>query len=173
MRTKLLTMFATLAMLVTGSANAQSFYWYVGTTEPTELNGAVANAETDKWVEIATEIPSYINVTTASDYNFPNWYVLMPTAFGFKPHDTAGIDDESPLWETSESPIGGYTLYSVKDGMSEIQTIFKKIGNLPYNANADYWYMGQIDPSSATEISPIVVYNWASPYDSWEDCKLL
>ena len=58
-----------------------AYYWYVGTTEPTELNGAVANAETDKWVEIGTEMPSYINVETANKYDY--WYVLMPTEFDF------------------------------------------------------------------------------------------
>ena len=148
---------------------ATKYYWYVGTSIPAELNGAVSNPETDKWVEIGTEIPSYIKVTTASDYSFPTWYVVMPTSFQFRPHDGGGIDDESSVWEISFSSIDGYTLYTVKDETSEIQSVFKKRGSLPYKADADYWYLGQSDPSVMTEISPISVYNWASVSDSWEE----
>ena len=148
---------------------ATKYYWYVGTSIPAELNGAVSNPETDKWVEIGTEIPSYIKVTTASDYSFPTWYVVMPTSFQFRPHDGGGIDDESSVWEISFLSIDGYTLYTVKDETSEIQSVFKKRGSLPYKADADYWYLGQSDPSVMTEISPISVYNWASVSDSWEE----
>lgn len=151
-----------------GSEVTKHYWWYVGTSIPTELNGEVNNPETDKWTRIGNEIPSYIRVVTATDYNFPTWYVLMPM-FGFKPHDATGIDDESSLWETSESPIGGYVLYTIKDAASEIQSVFKKLGTLPYNADSDYWYLGQSDPSVMTEISPISVYNWASASDSWEE----
>lgn len=148
---------------------ATKYYWYVGTSIPAELNGAVSNPETDKWVEIGTEIPSYIKVTTASDYSFPTWYVVMPTSFQFRPHDGGGIDDESSIWEISFSSIDGYTLYTVKDETSEIQSVFKKRGSLPYNADADYWYLGVTDPTLKGEIAPISVKNVFSGSSSWEE----
>ena len=145
-----------------------TYYWYVGTTEPTELNGAVANAETDKWVEIGTEMPSYINVETANKYDY--WYVLMPTEFDFCPHNGDGSIDESVIWTSTTSSIPGYTLWSRNDKALKLATIFKKLGELPYNANSDYWYLGHIDPTTMTEINPINVNNiFFTEGGSWEE----
>ena len=145
-----------------------AYYWYVGTTEPTELNGAVANAETDKWVEIGTEMPSYINVETANKYDY--WYVLMPTEFDFCPHNGDGSIDESVIWTSTTSSIPGYTLWSRNDKALKLATIFKKLGELPYNANSDYWYLGHIDPTTMTEINPINVKNiFFTEGGSWEE----
>ena len=149
------------------------YYWYVGTTEPTELNGAVANAETDKWVEIGTDLSAvkYITIDTSEkpDYSFPAWYVLMPTSLGFKPHNSDGTKDESSAWDISDSSIEGYTLYVVDEGTLEaVFSTFKKEGSLPYDENADYWYLGQTDPSTRTEIYPIALQNWAID-DAWEE----
>ena len=145
-----------------------AYYWYVGTSEPTELNGAVNNPETDKWVEIGGEMPSYINVETANKYDY--WYVLMPTEFDFCPHNSDGSTDESVVWTSTTSSIPGYTLWSRNDKTLKLGTIFKKLGELPYNANSDYWYLGHIDPTTMTEINPINVNNiFFTEGGSWEE----
>ena len=158
---------------VVGEEPEAKYYWYVGTTEPTELNGEVANAETDKWVEIGNDLSAvkYITIDTSDnpDYSFPAWYVLMPTSLGFKPHNSIGTKDESSAWDISDSSIEGYTLYVVDEGTLEaVFSTFKKEGSLPYDENADYWYLGQTDPSTRTEIYPIALQNWAID-DAWEE----
>ena len=147
MRTKLLTMLTVLLSLFSTSLKAQetAYYWYVGTSMPTELNGAVNNPETDKWVEIGSDlsIVKYITIDTSDkpDYSFPAWYVLMPTSLEFKPHNLSGIKDESSAWNISDSSIEGYTLYVIDEGTLEAMcSTFKKEGSLPYDENTDYWY---------------------------------
>ena len=105
------------------------YYWYVGQENPASI-GAVKNPEYDKWTELGTDLSSItkIQVDTSNnpDYNYPNWFVLIPTSLGFKPYNADGSKDESALWTSSTSTINGYTLWSLNDAIDSINTQFKK-----------------------------------------------
>ena len=110
-------------------AQGTQYYWYVGQSIPASI-GAVKNLEYDKWTELGTDLSSItkIQVDTSNnpDYNYPNWFVLIPTSLGFKPYNADGSKDESALWTSSTSAINGYTLWSLNDAIDSINTQFKK-----------------------------------------------
>ena len=100
-----------------------AYYWYVGNSIPTSTSGT-------GWTSLGTDLSkvSYIQVDTSNnpDYSFPKFYVVLPTSLGFKPYNTDGSKDESAVWTSSESSINEYTLWSLNDNTSDINSRFQK-----------------------------------------------
>ena len=139
------------------------YYWYVGKSIPESING-------DGWTLLGTDLSgvSYIQADTSNDpdYTFPKFYVVLPTSLNFKPYNADGSKDESALWTSSTWSVNNaYTLWSLGDNTSDINSRFKKEPEMNY-----YWYVGQEIP---TEISGTVDYDngggWTSTGNSVPD----
>ena len=107
-------------------AQGTTYYWYVGQENPASI-GAVANATTDKWTELGTNLSGITKIQTespASKYGY--WFVVIPTSLGFKPFNSDGSTDESGIWTSSNSTISGYTVWSKNDKTTKINQQFHK-----------------------------------------------
>ena len=101
-----------------------TYYWYVGKSVPTSVGGS-------GWTSLGTDITNvqYIQADTSNnpDYTFPKFYVVLPTSLNFKPYNTDGSKDESALWTPSTWSVNNaYTLWSLNDNTSDINSRFKK-----------------------------------------------
>ena len=103
------------------------YYWYVGTTKPTVVNGTVANAETDVWTNIGTTKPNQIYIESADDYTFPKWYVAIPTEFNFQPYNMTGAELELSAWENQQdtTTLAGYTIWTLANNDASLKAVFK------------------------------------------------
>lgn len=109
-----------------GVKEQTKYYWYVGQENPASI-GAVANATTDKWTELGTNLSGITKIQTespASKYGY--WFVVIPTSLGFKPFNSDGSTDESGIWTSSNSTISGYTVWSKNDKTTKINQQFHK-----------------------------------------------
>lgn len=107
-----------------GTAEQPKYYWYVGKSVPTSISGS-------GWTSLGTDITNvqYIQADTSNnpDYTFPKFYVVLPTSLNFKPYNTDGSKDESSLWTPSTWSVNNaYTLWTLNDNTSDINSRFKK-----------------------------------------------
>ena len=107
-----------------------NYYWYVGKSIPESING-------DGWTLLGTDLSgvSYIQADTSNDpdYTFPKFYVVLPTSLNFKPYNTDGSKDESALWTPSTWSVNNaYTVWSLNDNTSDINSRFKKEPEMNY-----------------------------------------
>ena len=151
MRTKLLTMFATLAMLVTGSANAQSFYWYVGQEKPVGIDTDNLKAATNEagWHLIGTSIDGFeLNIGREEAIEFEEkkqYYLVIPEGLDVLAAD--GVTLHRTLLEIP-SNIENYKVYQSKGETYIAQGVVVKSGVTKY-----YWYVGQEDPTNNSTIT--------------------
>ena len=114
----------TTTYTVSPASPAQEYYWYVGKSVPTSIGG-------EGWTSLGTDITNvqYIQADTSNnpDYTFPKFYVVLPTSLNFKPYNADGSKDESALWTNSTWSVNNaYTLWSLNDNTSDINSRFKK-----------------------------------------------
>ena len=104
-----------------------TYYWYVGTTKPRSVNGAVNNPATDKWTSLGTTKPTQILIESESDWNFPNWYVAIPTSFNFQPYDMTGAELDLGAWDDTvdTTTINGYSIWKLANENSSFISMFK------------------------------------------------
>ena len=116
---------AVIAIIKQNAEANPTYYWYVGQENPSSID-----TSKEGWTELGTDLTSItkiqIDTSNNPDYNYPNWFVLIPTSLGFKPYNADGSKDESALWTSSTSTINGYTLWSLNDAIDSINTQFKK-----------------------------------------------
>ncbi|MBR4127913.1 MAG: hypothetical protein IKT92_00365 [Bacteroidaceae bacterium] len=116
---------AVIAIIKQNAEANPTYYWYVGKENPASID-----TSKEGWTELGTDLTSItkiqIDTSNNPDYNYPNWFVLIPTSLGFKPYNADGSKDESALWTSSTSTINGYTLWSLNDAIDSINTQFKK-----------------------------------------------
>ena len=110
-----------------GTSETPTYYWYVGTTKPTSVNGAVNNPATDKWTSLGTTKPSQILIESSEDYSFPNWYVAIPTSFNFQPYDMTGAELDLSGWANTidTTTISGYSIWKLANNDSSFISMFK------------------------------------------------
>ena len=118
---------AIIAIIKNNTQPETTYYWYVGTSKPTTLNGSVNNAETDKWTSLGSNKPSQIYIESASDYTYPNWYVAIPTSFNFQPYDMTGAELELAAWDSNidTTTIPNYSIWKLANNDASIISIFK------------------------------------------------
>ena len=110
-----------------GTAEATTYYWYVGTSKPTTINGSVNNPTTDKWVSLGTTKPSQILIESESDWSYPNWYIAIPTSFNFQPYDMTGTELDLISWgnNADTNTIPNYSIWKLANVDSSVIAIFK------------------------------------------------
>ena len=101
-----------------GTGEETKYYWYVGTTVPTDPTNTTQNTGNNKWTSIGTELPtSDIKVNKVdTSYNFSTWYIAAPSAANFTLYNaTNGASDEAG-WNKSTFNVGSiqYTLWTCK-----------------------------------------------------------
>jgi hypothetical protein len=136
-----------------GAVGEKQVYWYAGTN-----NGNAVTA--DNFIDVATkigesEIPATGSVTADEKYI----YLVMPESW----HLESLTDEESSDVEFTCTDVMGYHIYSTAE------LINSKI-DFTIVENVYYWYVGQTDPSTMTEISGTADYNngggWTSTGNS-------
>lgn len=125
-----------------GAVGEKMCYWYSGTN-----NGNAVTA--DNFTDVASRIPeSEVPETGSVTANGQYVYFVMPET----KHLESLTDGNGSAVEFTSTDIMGYHIYKTA-GMISGMT------NYTIEQTIYYWYVGQTDPSTMTEISPIVDNN--------------
>ena len=65
-------------------------YWYVGTTPPTDPSNPDENTGTNKWTPIYS-IPDQIHAETELILPPTNWYIAIPSSYGYQSVDNVSF----------------------------------------------------------------------------------
>ena len=122
-----------------------NYYWYVGTTKPTSLDQCA----------VVSEYPIEQTYTNPSSSEKNYFHVLTTTDKTVDFYDPSDLSTPSTKEEDLET-IPGYKITSMTVRVAKGGTQVIKISDAEPTY---YWYVGQTDPSTMTEISPIVTDN--------------
>lgn len=100
------------------------YYWYVGTTYPTDPTNVAQNTGVNKWTKLTT-IPAEIHVDGDNEINI--WYIAIPHEFGFQAYDSIGGAVDGVTYTKSLIIIGNveYDLFTGNNEMLHVNAIFK------------------------------------------------
>ena len=102
-----------------GTGEETKYYWYVGTTVPTDPTNTAENSGLNKWTLIGTELPtSDINVSQADyTYHIHTWYIAAPSDANFVLYNATNVASDEASWKKSTFNVGSvqYTLWTSKD----------------------------------------------------------
>ena len=94
------------------------YYWYVGTTVPTDPTSTTQNTGLNKWTSLGTTLPtSSIQVNKVdTSYNFSTWYIAAPTAANFILYNATNVASNEAGWNKTTFNVGSvsYTLWTSK-----------------------------------------------------------
>ena len=107
-----------------GTAGETTYYWYVGTTYPTDPTNVAQNTGVNKWTKLTT-IPAEIHVDSDNEIN--TWYVAIPHEFGFKVYDSTGGAVDDAGYNKSIITIGNteYDLFTSASEYLQVYAVFK------------------------------------------------
>lgn len=116
---------ATLTIVNAGSSHndiqeqpTTTYYWYVGTTVPTDPTNTTQNTGNNKWTSLGTDLPtSDIEVAKVdTSYNFSTWYIAAPSAANFTLYNATNVASNEATWNKSTFNVGSvqYTLWTSK-----------------------------------------------------------
>lgn len=117
---------ATDAILKFNNSSAETYYWYVGQTDPSSIN-SIGNITTDYnsgggWYELGTTVPETITQLVKGGDSTKYWYVAIPVTTG-----------------TTLKPVASdMTTLDTSISAESIKT-FENGGNVTYQI---YWYGG-------------------------------
>ena len=102
-----------------GTAETPVYYWYVGTTVPTDPTNSEQNTGLNKWTSLGTSLPtSSIKVAKSDDTNYAyhTWYIAAPTAANFTLYNASNGMSVETAWAKSTFNVGSiqYTLWTCK-----------------------------------------------------------
>ena len=101
-----------------GTGEETKYYWYVGTTVPTDPTNTTQNTGNNKWTSIGTELPtSDIKVNKVdTSYNFSTWYIAAPSAANFTLYNATNVASDEAGWNKTTFNVGSvqYTLWTCK-----------------------------------------------------------
>ena len=68
-----------------GTAETPVYYWYVGTTKPTDPTDSEQNTGLNKWTSLGTTLPTSSIQVVKEDPTYADhiWYIAAPTAANF------------------------------------------------------------------------------------------
>lgn len=97
-----------------------TYYWYVGTTVPTNPTNNDENTGLNKWTSLGSSLPtSSIKVTKVDDtYNYHTWYIAAPNAANFVLYNATNVASNEAGWNKTLSAFTvdsiPYTLWTSK-----------------------------------------------------------
>ncbi len=101
-----------------GVKGPKTYYWYVGTTQPTDPTDSEQNTGLNQWTSLGTSLPtSSIRVvkedTTYADHT---WYIAAPTAANFTLYNATDVASNEAGWNKTTFNVGSvsYTLWTSK-----------------------------------------------------------
>ena len=100
------------------------YYWYVGTTYPTDPTNVAQNTGVNKWTKL-TSTPTQIHV--GSDPEIGTWYIAFPREYGFRAYDSNGGAADDATYTKSQITIGNveYDLFTSNNEMIRVNAYFK------------------------------------------------
>ena len=100
------------------------YYWYVGTTYPTDPTNVAQNTGVNKWTKL-TSTPTQIHV--GSDPEIGTWYIAFPREYGFQPYDSTGGAADGATYTKTQITIGNveYDLFTSNNQMISVNAYFK------------------------------------------------
>ena len=145
-------------------STSSDYYWYVGTTMPTNPLSAEENTGLNEWTHLGTTLPtSDIEVAKVDEtYAFHTWYIAAPTDADFVLYNATNAASDEVGWDKSIININGvsYTLWTSR------VTSFQAAEYLHYEGNTKYyWYIGLKKPTTST--NPILDLARFSNDSSW------
>ena len=102
----------------------EGYYWYIGTTYPTDPTNEAENIGVNKWTKL-TSIPAELRVDSDNEIN--TWYVAIPHEFGFQAYDSTGSAVDTATYTKSLIIIGNveYDLFTGNNEVQHVNAIFK------------------------------------------------
>ena len=106
------------------SIEQTKYYWYVGTTAPTDPSNSAQNTGNNKWTQL-TSTPSQLNIE--SNMSVGTWYVAIPHKYGFQAYDSTGSFPDAAAYNKSQITINSvsYDLFTSANQMLKVNAIFK------------------------------------------------
>ena len=106
------------AVYMAGTGEETKYYWYVGTTVPTDPTNTAQNTGNNEWTSIGTNLPtSDIKVNKVdTSYNFSTWYIAAPSDANFTLYNGTNVASDEAGWKKSTFNVGSvqYTLWTCK-----------------------------------------------------------
>jgi len=101
-----------------GTGEETKYYWYVGTTVPTDPTNTAQNTGNNKWTSLGTNLPTsniQINKVDTS-YNYSTWYIAAPSAANFTLYNATNVASDESTWNKTTFNVGSiqYTLWTSK-----------------------------------------------------------
>ena len=106
------------------------YYWYVGTTVPTDPTNTAENSGLNAWTLIGTELPtSDIRVVKEdTTYELHTWYIAAPSDANFTLYNGTNVASDEAGWNKSTFNVGSiqYTLWTSKNtGYQAVEYLHK------------------------------------------------
>lgn len=103
-----------------------TYYWYVGTTLPSDPTNSDENTDTNKWTQI-NSTPNSLHVVSPQ-ISIGTWYVAIPHEYGFQAYDTSGSVPDTAAYFKSNITINNmlYDLFTTANVAVQVNSIFKK-----------------------------------------------
>ena len=126
-----------------------TYYWYVGTTQPTDPHNLEQNTGLNVWTEIGKTLPETDIKVFKEDLEYYDhtWYIAAPSAAGFVLYNGTNAASNETTYDKSTFYVGNieYTLWKSKS-LSD-----QTVGYLHYDGNVKYyWYIGPQKPTEST-----------------------
>lgn len=94
------------------------YYWYVGTTKPTDPTNSAQNTGLNKWTSLGTSLPTIDIKVVKEDpeYNYHIWYIAAPTDANFTLYNATNVASNETGWKKTTFNVGtvSYTLWTCK-----------------------------------------------------------
>ena len=94
------------------------YYWYVGTTVPTDPTNSEQNTGNNKWTSLGTTLPTSSIKVVKEDttYAYHTWYIAAPTAANFTLYNATNVGSDEATWNKTTFNVGSvsYTLWTAK-----------------------------------------------------------
>lgn len=107
--------------------SGDEYYWYVGTSKPTSINGDVINPNTDVWY-LESTTPIQLHPESSNIIPPTTWYVLIPHSSGFQVYDTSGSAVDSAGYTKTTESIDGieYDVFTTSNILLNVNSVFKQ-----------------------------------------------
>lgn len=109
---------AVIAIIKTNAAPQTTYYWYVGTTMPSDPTSEEENTGFNKWHNLGASLPTESIEVTMVDDNYENhqWYVAAPHDANFTLYNALNSSEDLG-WSKSSINIGAvsYDLWTANN----------------------------------------------------------